>query len=61
MRFRGARECRKGEVFIEIRGGAGAWTQESKVVADTTSSGMHCYVVVGTCLEPGPTSMSSSF
>ena len=28
-----------GKVFIEFSGGAEAWTQESKVVADTTSWG----------------------
>ena len=28
-----------GEMFVEFRGGSGAWTQESRVVADTTSWG----------------------
>ena len=44
VRFSVVREYRKrrkgmGEGFTEFRGGAGAWTQESRVVADTTSWG----------------------
>ena len=52
--FSRVRGCRKGGkgmggVFVKFRGDAGAWTQKSRVVADTTSRGtlFHSAIVRG--------------